>query len=299
MDLDQRSGSELQLGGAVDVAMIATDAGEKLATSGGLRQAEGDLSATGGALAGRLDLDLGIVFTGERFVPVSLVPERAWLRAGGGDLWLAGGAIVAPWRAESVDPWDDLFADVSTLGQRGVPGQILGGAVGWTGKEGAVWGIGGVDAGTGVDLLDPPSQWLAVVPGIVGARARFEWEELSVGGGGWWRPGLKTAGLEVDAGLDLELAHIDAIAVVGLDAPSGGMVRAEFLPDFVVSPGLRVEYFGREPGGALAVSLRPTEFLKFAAQAGYADGGAVGYLEAAIFAVPTSGRGGDPGDVDR
>src|SRR5437763_1536796 len=79
--------------------------------TGGFRQIEGDIAGEGGPVTGRADLDLGVTLDGHGVQAVTLVPERAWLRAGGKDVWFGGGILVGPWRVEPVDPWDQVLAD--------------------------------------------------------------------------------------------------------------------------------------------------------------------------------------------
>src|SRR5437762_1814965 len=75
------------VGGGVDAALIGTEAG----TTGGFRQIEGDVAGEGGPVTGRADLDLGVTLDGHGVQAVTLVPQRAWLRAGGKDVWFGGG----------------------------------------------------------------------------------------------------------------------------------------------------------------------------------------------------------------
>lgn len=265
--------------------------------TGGVPQLEGDLGFDTGGFGGRVDLDLAVVLVDGKLVPVTLVPEQAWVRVRGGDVALAAGAFVSPWRRESVDPWDRGLTSVSMVSRHAVPTQLAGGSLAWVGKGGGVSAVAGVDLGTGVDLLAPPVTWAPEAPLVVGAEGHVGKENFQVGGGAFYRPAAKTGGIELDARFDARMVVLEGQGLLGLQAPSGVTVSAEVLPHFVVSPAARLEWYGQTPGGALGVAVRPLPFLRFAAEGTYTDGLPGVWIAADVFTPGTSRRAGKGGDV--
>ncbi len=296
---DQGGGSgSVTAGAGLDAsAGITFPAAGQTANQGGVPQLEGDLGFETGGFGGRVDLDLSVVLVDGKLVPITLLPEQAWVRVTGGDAYLGAGVFISPWRRESVDPWDRALTSVSMLSLHAVPTQLAGGSLGWAGDTGGISATAGVDLGRGVDLLAPASTWAPDAPLVVGVEGHFGKPNFQVGGGGYYRPALKTGGLELDARFDASVIVVEGQGVIGLAAPSGVTLAAEVLPHFMVSPTARLEWYGQTPGGALGVAVRPLPFIRLAAEGTYSDGLPGVWIAADIFTPQTSRRAGKGGDL--
>jgi hypothetical protein len=297
--LAAKRSDDVVAGGGIDAtAGLAFPARDETTNTGGLPQVEGDLGFRTGALSGRIDLDLSVLLVNGHLVPVTLVPEQVWVRVTGGDVYLAAGDLVPPWRAESPDPWDRALTTVSMLSLHAVPREMAGGWLGWNGQQGGLSLLGGVDLGQGVDLLSPPAAWAPDAPFLVGAHGWLRDKGFQVGGGVYYRPETKIGGVEVDGQLDVDFVLLDAQAVAGIHAPTGASLSAELFPDLLVAPAARLEVYGKRGGGALGMVIRPVEFVRVGAEGAYIDGLPSVWVSADIFAPATSHRLGDGGNPD-
>lgn len=293
-----RGGDAVTAGAGLDAsAGLTFPSAGKTTDQGGVPQLEGDLGFDTGGFGGRVDLDLSVFLVDGKLVPVTLIPEQAWVRVRGGDVFLGAGAFVSPWRRESVDPWDRGLTSVSMLSLHGVPTQLAGGSLGWTGKTGGLSATAGVDVGTGVDLLAPTATWAPAAPLVVGVEGHVGRENFQIAGGGFYRPTTRTGGLELDARFDASVVVVEGQGMIGIAAPSGATVAAEVLPHFVVSPTARLEWYGQTPGGALGVAVRPLPFIRLAAEGTYTDGLPGVWIAADVFTPNTSRRAGKGGDI--
>jgi len=284
-------------GGAAATAGVAVPRQGVTTDTGGLPQVEGDLGFRSGSLSGRIDLDLAILLVDGHPTPVTLVPENAWIAVGGSDVSLAAGSFVGPWRIESVDPWDSALTSRSALSRHALPQAIAGGDLGWRGENGGIDVVGGVDLGAGIDLLAAPAAWAPGAPVLLGAYGHLDGKIFAAGAGGFWRPEARTGAISVDGRLDLAVVRADAQVVFGVKAPSGVALSAEVMPEFVLTPTARLEWYGQTPGGALGLAVRPVPFVRIAAEGALSDGLPQAWLSAEVFTPTTSRRKGVGGDV--
>lgn len=291
--------SPLTVGGGIDAGAGASFPDGSPDPRAGAPQIEGDLGVRSGAFAMRIDLDLAVEIDQAGLAPLALTPEQAWLRVGGPNLFLAAGDFVAPWRRESVDPWDRGLTSTSMLSRKGLPTNLAGATFGGGTDHAGAEALVALDLGQGVNLLAPPATWAPQAPALLGAYGSLGTEVVEVGLGGFYRPGPRTGGLTLDAAVTTAPVRIEAQALAGLDAPHGATIAAEVLPRFVISPTARLEWYADQPGGALGIAVRPAPFIRLAAEGAYADGAPAVWIAADVFTPGTSRRTGDGGEVRR
>lgn len=287
----------VRVGGGLSAGVALTiEEGDPPVTGGGTA-AEADLAVDTGGLLLRLDLDLRYALAQGPVHALSLAPENAWVGVRGGDVALATGVMVAPWRTESVDGWDRGLVTESPVSDVGLGGPLAGGALAWRSEAGGLLVVGAVDLGKGVSLLEPLGGQLAGAPAVAGARGELAHGGLTLGAGGAWRPARHDGMLEVDGRLELASLLAEGQVVLGVASPSGGRVGVEVLPGALCSPAARIDGYAGRLGGALGVTARPAPFVRVAVEAAWYEDRPQVALAVDGYTPTTSRRSGVGGDV--
>lgn len=286
------SASELDVGGAVDVAAQVVVEPSGLGVAAGLRQAEGDLRWRAGAVTTQVELDvIAVAGAGAPPVWVLLRPEVLTIAVDAGSASLAAGLAPAPFRVERVDGWDNAFVSWSGM-EALLPGQLGGAALTLGGGRGELVIVGGLDLGTGLGVGAGlgGSGWGTAGPSggaswVVGARGQLATEAYEVGGGVFAWPGgdWRGGGLEAGARVPIGRVAIQGEAVIGWDATSGGTLQVELFPAELVTPALRAQWIDGDPGGALVVAFHPAEWCVLKVEGAYAAGAPAAWFEAAVY----------------
>ncbi|MDP2312717.1 MAG: hypothetical protein Q8P41_07415 [Pseudomonadota bacterium] len=273
--------ADLTLGGGVDLAAGVVHAPGAWTGQAGMRQAEGNLTVTEGGFEGVVALDARV-----GLLPVvlfSLVPEQLTVGGDTGPVWLQAGIAPAPWRVEAVDGWDNALVTWSMADRRALPGSLLAAEVGVGSRDRGVAFIGGLDLGQGLDLLGGVGGAVVSAPLIAGVHGRVGGDGVRVAGGVFAWPDRPAVVGEVDATLDFEGWRLIGQVTGGWNAPFGGHVELDVLPEGIVTPVLRGELLAGVPGAAAGVRVRPVPWLFLKGEMAYADGAPQGWVEAAVY----------------
>ncbi|MDP2307614.1 MAG: hypothetical protein Q8P18_16445 [Pseudomonadota bacterium] len=274
--------ADVTLGGGVDLAAGVVHAPGAWTGQAGMRQAEGDLTVVEGGFEAVLALDARL---GLAPAPVVfwLVPEQLTVYGDTGPVWLQAGIAPAPWRVEAVDGWDNALVTWSMADRHALPGSFLGAEVGIGKRDRGVAFLGGLDLGEGMNLLGDIGGQVIAAPLLAGVHGRIGSDTVHVAGGVYTWPDRPSVVAQVDGTFDFESVRLLAQATGGWNAPFGGHLELDVLPDGVVTPVVRGELYAGAPGGAVGVRVRPVRWLFLKAEIAYADGAPQGWVEAAIY----------------
>lgn len=285
--------AEIQVGGAVDAmgGMLLVD--EELAGVAALRQLEGDLQLGGPALNLRLDLDLQLSWTGSVGL-AGIGPEWLAVRGEGSDFRAAAGFFPAPWHGESRDPWMEPLVTLSPT-DLVLPRAMVGAAAGFGAEKAGFEVILGLE-GAPLDLVAPEAIVLSGADGLVGARAWFDSDKFSLGGGVFSMPWREPIGAQLDVRGDIGVVRLFGEALYASGA-LGGQARVELWPEGRLSPVARGEYVqGYGPGFAAGISSLWEELFRAKLELSWRTGVPGAYAEVAVFSPSRRVRASLSGD---
>lgn len=279
--------AELVAGGGVELAAGVVHGANAWTAEAGVRQVEGDLRVIEGGFEAALQLDARI-----GIAPVfvaSIVPEELGLAGDLGPVWLRGGIAPAPWRVEAVDGWDTTLVTWSVEDRRALPGSFLAAEIGIGDRDKGVAFLGGLDLGTGLELLGDVGGQLTRAPLLTGVHGRVGGQGVKLGGGIFAWPDSPAVVAQGGATFEFDDLTLEAQAVGGWNATFGAHVQGALFPKGVATPVARVEILGAQPGGAVGVQVKPTGWLFLKAEVAYAEGAPQGWVEVAMFGETRTG----------
>ncbi|MDP1744652.1 MAG: hypothetical protein Q8L90_03690, partial [Bacteroidota bacterium] len=120
-------------------------------------------------------------------------------------------------------------------------------------------------------------------PLLAGVHGRIASDNVRVAGGVYTWPDRPAVVAQADATFDFDSVRLIGQVTGGWNAPFGGHVELDVLPEGIVTPVVRGEWLAGLPGGAAGVRVRPVPWLFLKAEMAYADGVPQGWVEAAVY----------------
>ncbi|MEN9785374.1 MAG: hypothetical protein RLZZ299_638 [Pseudomonadota bacterium] len=272
--------ADVGFGVALDATAAATRTDGVNDTVVGVREIEGDVQIGLEELLVRADLQVDMTQDGDT---LSVRPgvEQLLVAWEGVGLRAGGGVMMAPWRVESVDRWENALVNPWVGTARLTPTQLMGGVARYGTDANHVQALAGFDThgilGAGrLPDTDAP---------VLGVNARVGLGKKTgsnrVVAGAWWTPGTdRLGGVQVGARADVLAAAVQGEFVGLSDGVVGGQLQAELMPALPFAPVVRGSWVDGTPGASVGARFK-IPFVVAKAEASWEPGRYAGWVELA------------------